>query len=98
MVPSNKDSILTPCYTGNIQADALHAQSGHYVYRLMATEAEDRREPTQHGVLSSLAGGDLIRTVMGGPYSTMHRGEKGRGEIGGAYLPSRLERTPQLCS
>jgi hypothetical protein len=26
----------------------------------MATEAEDRREPTQHGVLSSLAGEDLI--------------------------------------
>jgi hypothetical protein len=53
MVPSNKDAILTPCYTGNIQADALHAQSGHYVCRLMATEAEGRREPTQHGVLSS---------------------------------------------
>ncbi len=27
-------------------------------YHLMATEAEGRRETTQHGVLSSLAGGE----------------------------------------
>jgi hypothetical protein len=67
-MPSNKDTSLTPCYTGNIQADALHPQSGHYVCRLMATEAEGRRQPTQHGFLSSLSGGDLICTVMGGPY------------------------------
>ncbi len=27
-----------------------------------------------------------------------HRGEKGRAEIEEVYLPSLLERTPQLCS
>ncbi len=27
-----------------------------------------------------------------------HRGEKGRVAIGEVYLPSQLERTPQLCS
>ncbi len=29
---------------------------------------------------------------------TEKRGEKGRGERGGVYLPSQLERTPHLCS
>jgi hypothetical protein len=31
-------------------------------------------------------------------YWSNHRAHRGRGEIGGMYLPSQLERTPQFCS
>ncbi len=42
-----------------------------------------------HSCVILRAGGGLSP-----PQSTF----KGRGEIGGEYLPSKLERTPQLCS
>ncbi len=41
--------------------------------------------------------GLLCYDKLEGKYVFVHRGEKGRGEIGGVYLPSQLERTPQLC-
>ncbi len=39
-----------------------------------------------------------IYTLLCVLQSYQHRGEKGRGEIGAFYLPSKLEHKPQLCS